>query len=234
MMNSKYMRKYIQIGAYLGKKVVNSELGAFVLGSRSEVCIMDIQKMLFSVYRALYVLKKVLDDSGHISILNTNLEFSPLVKRIAHTIQSSSLKVKGSPLCLRQRQQVSTVSYCNEKWLGGTLTNWEQISKSLEVFARLRRSLASCELANYVDAAHRVRAVRKKKTLLSARWQAKCFAPRHMVNDKRVSPGSHRKTNPRVTKMQKCFQGFAPIQKVFDQRKWNRIRVVIANNSLVV
>lgn len=114
-MNSKYMRKYIQIGAYLGKKVVNSELGAFVLGSRSEVCIMDIKKMLLSVYRALYVLKKVIDDSGHISILNTNIEFSPLVKRIAHTIQSSSLKVKGSALCLRQRQQVSTVSYCNEK-----------------------------------------------------------------------------------------------------------------------
>lgn len=69
---------------------------------------------------------------------------------------------------------------------------------------------------------------------LSARWQAKCFAPRTSLKKKRVSPGSHRKTNPRVTKMDKCFQGFAPIQKVFDQRKWNRIRAVIANNSLVV
>ncbi|BEI31797.1 ribosomal protein S2 (mitochondrion) [Bryopsis sp. KO-2023] len=154
------VRQKIKIGAHLGKKVVNSELEAFVLGSRSEVCIMDIKKILLSVYRALYVLKKVIDDSGHISILNTNLELSPLVKRIAHTIQSSSIKVKGGS----SGSPVSTVSYCNEKWLGGTLTNWEQISKSLEVFARLRRSLATCELTHYVHAALRVRAVGKKTT----------------------------------------------------------------------
>ncbi len=151
--NSKFyrpmVRQKIKIGAHLGKKVVNPELEAFVLGSRSEVCIMDIKKILLSVYRALYVLKKVLDDSGHISILNTNIELSPLVKRIAHTMQSSSIKVKGGS----SRSPESTVSYCNEKWLGGTLTNWEQISKSLEVFARLRRSLATCELTNYVHAA---------------------------------------------------------------------------------
>ena len=86
---TKYIQKSIKIGAQLGKRVVNSNIEAHHMGVRNNIAVLNIEATLLSFYRALYVIKKVIEAKGHILILNTNPELSPLVKKVSNKIQSN-------------------------------------------------------------------------------------------------------------------------------------------------
>jgi len=157
------MYKYIKIGSHLGKKFVNPDMENYHMGVRNNIAIVDIKATLLSFYRSLYVIKKVIDSRGHIFFLNTSPELSSLVQKVANTIQSDlSLQVvrpvaydssgPSDPLLarptLRNNQSAFHlaseydwplhIGYCNDKWSGGTLTNWKQIDQSVAIFAKFK------------------------------------------------------------------------------------------------
>ena len=157
------MYKYIKIGSHLGKKFVNPDMENYHMGVRNNVAIVDIKATLLSFYRSLYVIKKVIDSRGHIFFLNTSPELSSLVQKVANTIQSNlSIQVvrpvaydssgPSDPPLARPtwRNNQSSfhlaseydwplrIGYCNDKWSGGTLTNWKQIDQSVAIFAKFK------------------------------------------------------------------------------------------------
>lgn len=79
------------------------------------------EKTLFALYRALMFLRRFQQKQKRqlrILFLNTNPE-------LTHIVEQNAL------LC----QQY----YINTKWVGGTLTNWKQVSKSIQAFRAFQR-----------------------------------------------------------------------------------------------
>ena len=60
-------------------------------------------------------------------VVSTNPDFSNL---IGNFFQSTSFKS-------------CSLAYCNEKWVGGLLTNWKQVSKYIQVFGKFSKKFGS-------------------------------------------------------------------------------------------
>ena len=63
----------------------------------------------------------------NVLVVSTNPDFSNL---IGNFFQSTSFKS-------------CSLAYCNEKWVGGLLTNWKQVSKSIQVFGKFSKKFGS-------------------------------------------------------------------------------------------
>lgn len=111
--------------AFLGE----SRVHAYGLGAPSilnyhrdsDLQVIHAESTLLGLYRALAFLK-VLNKKNQRSLkvlfLNTNPELSNIVQNSARFCQQY---------------------YINTKWVGGTLTNWKQVSKSIKAFHALQR-----------------------------------------------------------------------------------------------
>lgn len=95
----------------------------FVLGFRKNRNIIDIKKTQKYILQALFLLALNFKSEGHLLVINTNNTFSKIFK---HFIKNEKKILKKKIL----------FSHSNDKWLGGGLTNWKQISKSIKIFSK--------------------------------------------------------------------------------------------------
>lgn len=111
-------------GIHLGHKSYNlsrsrsshPSMSKYLGGSRNSIQILDNEISMIFLIRALYIISLVSLMKGGILIINTHPDFLKLVKnRVSFLPWASS---------------------ANSKWVGGTLTNWTQISKSIMSFAK--------------------------------------------------------------------------------------------------
>mgnify|MGYP001077243512 FL=1 len=89
--------------------------------------------------------QKQIKSKGHILIVNTNPEFSRLCKNLnvltGHNIKNNlGLDIKSS-----------CISYVHYKWVGGTLTNWKQVSKSILTYAKFAERCEKFLYRNHID-----------------------------------------------------------------------------------
>lgn len=111
---------------YLGDKIgkntgildIHPSMMTNIVGFRKKVPIFNSKKTVQGLLCAFLCLIQVLERNGHIVIVNTNPDLSSLVCSFA--LQTKKFK--------------NNFSYCNTKWVGGTLTNWAQISCSIQTF----------------------------------------------------------------------------------------------------
>jgi small subunit ribosomal protein S2 len=101
----------------IAKKACHPSMAFFFLGYRKKLFITDLDFTLQHFSKALSLLAYIASSGGHIFIVNTNSENENIVQTFFN-------KINGK----------YTVSYCNSKWIGGTLTNWKQISTSVKAF----------------------------------------------------------------------------------------------------
>jgi small subunit ribosomal protein S2 len=69
--------------------------------------------------RAFYMVAQVLQGGGHVLVVNTNPGFSALCRH-------------------QLGERPPGLSYIHATWVGGLLTNWRQMSRSVSTFARFR------------------------------------------------------------------------------------------------
>lgn len=74
--------------------------------------------------------QKEIQRKGNILIVNTNPEFSQLCKNL------SVLTLHNKNKNYLPNINSSSLSYVHYKWVGGTLTNWKQVSKSVLTYAK--------------------------------------------------------------------------------------------------
>jgi small subunit ribosomal protein S2 len=98
--------------AFLGEKICHPSMSFSVVGGRPDFQMINPEISFISLYQVLEFLRDFVSNTrGNILFLNTNPEFDTLN-------------------CLTALQ--CNQRYVNNKWVGGTLTNWKQVSKAIE------------------------------------------------------------------------------------------------------
>jgi small subunit ribosomal protein S2 len=105
------LEKLIQGGAHFGHQVRrwNPKMEEYLYGSQKNVHLFDLTKTKTCLEGALSEIKKISKEGKNILIVGTKKQIKEKVKDVANECG---------------------VFYVNERWLGGTLTNFEQIKKS--------------------------------------------------------------------------------------------------------
>ncbi len=110
------IRQLLEAGVHFGhqKSRWNPKMERFIFGTRNNIHIMDLSQTVPMLYQALQLVSDVVADGGRVLFVGTKRQAAPIVAAAA---------------------QQSAQYYVNSRWLGGMLTNWQTISKSI---ARLR------------------------------------------------------------------------------------------------
>ncbi|MBK9293803.1 MAG: 30S ribosomal protein S2 [Oligoflexia bacterium] len=111
------MKEMLEAGVHFGHQVArwNPRMKPYVFGARSGIYIIDLQKTVAMAQKASEFAKKVAAEGGRMIFVGTK-------KQARETIQEAAKK------CGQY--------YMTERWLGGTLTNFETIKQGID---RLRK-----------------------------------------------------------------------------------------------
>jgi small subunit ribosomal protein S2 len=121
------------------KKYWHPLMSEYLLGIRNKTAIFNNTIIKKSLLRAFYVFALILKENGNILVINTNSEYFHLYKNLSMlTLQNGSTYRNSQNYIMQKYQYLNTsnISYCCWKWVGGTLTNWKQVSKSVLTFAK--------------------------------------------------------------------------------------------------
>ncbi len=110
------IRQLLEAGVHFGhqKHRWNPKMERFIFGTRNNIHIMDLSQTVPMLYQALQLVSDVVADGGRVLFVGTKRQAAPIVAAAA---------------------EQSAQYFVNSRWLGGMLTNWQTISKSI---ARLR------------------------------------------------------------------------------------------------
>jgi len=119
-----------QAGLHFGHKSskIHPKMKPYLYGVRNGVHIIDLEKTAEKLKEALSFMKEAVADGKIILIVGTKIQAKALVKQTAEEC--------GLP-------------YITERWLGGTLTNFETIKKRIDYFKDLERKKKEGGLENY-------------------------------------------------------------------------------------
>jgi len=111
------MRQLLEAGVHFGHQTHrwNPKMGPYIFGSRNKIHIIDLAQSVPLLHQALVAVSDTIAKGGRLLFVGT--------KR-----QASDAIAEGAKQCAQY--------YINHRWLGGTLTNWQTISKSIK---RLRQ-----------------------------------------------------------------------------------------------
>jgi len=106
------MRQLLEAGVHFGHQTQrwNPRMGPYIYGSRNGIHIMDLTQSLPMLEEALKLIRDTVAKGGSILFVGTK-------RQAAQPIADAAEK------CAQY--------YMNHRWLGGTLTNWQTVSKSI-------------------------------------------------------------------------------------------------------
>jgi small subunit ribosomal protein S2 len=110
------MRQLLEAGAHFGHQTHrwNPKMDRFIFGEKSNIHILDLSQTVPLLHTALVKVREVAAAGGRVLFVGTKRQASEQIKASA---------------------QRCAQYFINQRWLGGTLTNWQTVSKSI---ARLR------------------------------------------------------------------------------------------------
>lgn len=107
---------------------LHPKMKSYVSGIKNNVYLIDLQKSAGEFARALNFISKLISEAKEILFVGTKVQLRELVRNTAQECQ---------------------MPYVAERWLGGTFTNFETISKRVAYFKDLESKKASGELEKY-------------------------------------------------------------------------------------
>jgi small subunit ribosomal protein S2 len=107
------MRQLLEAGVHFGhqKHRWNPKMERYIFGVRNDIHILDLSQTVPMLSQALQLISDTVADGGRVLFVGTKRQAAPVVAEAA-----------------RQSAQY----YVNSRWLGGTLTNWQTISQSIQ------------------------------------------------------------------------------------------------------
>ena len=107
------MRQLLEAGVHFGhqKHRWNPKMTPFIYGSRNNIHILDLAQTVPLLYRALEAVSDTVAGGGRVLFVGTK-------RQAAEPITAAAKR--------------SAQYYVNARWLGGMLTNWKTISKSIQ------------------------------------------------------------------------------------------------------
>ncbi len=129
-MTKELLKELLDAGIHFGHRVSrwNPKMKPYIFGRRNMVHIIDIKETLKGLLRAKQFLKKTVADGGDVLFVGTK-------RQAKHSVSHHA--------------QRCNMHYVSERWLGGTLTNFQTIRSRLARLEELERLEETGEIANY-------------------------------------------------------------------------------------
>ena len=142
------IQQLLEAGVHFGHNIRrwNPKMEQYIFGVRNRIHIIDLRVTLPLINAALTKLHDVVSKSGKILIVGTK-------KQCSLTIKEISLETKQY--------------FVNKRWLGGTLTNWKTISKSIKKLDELEILLGENNSKNSLSKKELLNLSREKDKLIS-------------------------------------------------------------------
>jgi len=120
----------VQAGVHFGheKRKWDPKMSSYILGERAGVYIIDLRKTLHGLLRACDFLTEVGRSGGGVLFVGTKKQAQRAVKDAAEKCQ---------------------MYYVRQRWLGGTLTNFATVKKSIDRLNEMERQMESGEVERY-------------------------------------------------------------------------------------
>ncbi|MEE4346530.1 MAG: 30S ribosomal protein S2 [Paracoccaceae bacterium] len=117
------LRQLLEAGVHFGHQTQrwNPRMGPFIYGARNGIHIMDLTQTVPMLDQALKVIRDTVAKNGRILFVGT--------KR-----QAAAPVAEAAEKCAQ--------FYMNHRWLGGTLTNWQTVSQSINRLKAIDEQLA--------------------------------------------------------------------------------------------
>ncbi len=124
------VQELIDAGVHLGHKKSkwNPKMENFILKQKGGLHIIDVEKTIEGLERALKFIQETIENGHEIIFVSTKPPFKKLVQETAERL--------GQP-------------YVSERWLGGSLTNFKNIFKRVELFRQYQEKKEKDELGKY-------------------------------------------------------------------------------------
>jgi len=107
---------------------VHPQMKPYIFGAKNTIHLIDLEKSAEKLREALDFIKKIISEKKTLLLIGTKIQIKDLVKQTAQECQ---------------------LPYVNERWLGGTITNFETIKKRITYFKDLENKKKMGELAKY-------------------------------------------------------------------------------------
>ena len=138
------MRQLLEAGVHFGHHTRrwNPKMKPFIFGDRNNIHILNLQQTVPMLYQALEAISQVASNGGRVLFVGTKPSASEVVAEAAKSCGQY---------------------YVNHRWLGGMLTNWSTVSKSIRRLREMDERLSGEE----------VNSLTKKETLTLTRERDK-------------------------------------------------------------
>lgn len=134
------MKQLLVAGIHFGHQTRrwNPKMGRYIFGERHGIYIIDLQKTLRQLQKAYIAVRDSAADGGSVLFVGTKKQAQEPVK---------------------QHAERSGMFYVNNRWLGGTLTNWQTIQNSIKTLV----SLEEAEESGKIDQFTKKEAIQMRK-----------------------------------------------------------------------
>ncbi|MGB6839314.1 MAG: 30S ribosomal protein S2 [Microgenomates group bacterium] len=124
------LKELIEAGAHFGHQTKrwNPKMEEYLYGAQEGVHVFDLTKTKEKLEEALEILKTATKEGKKILLVCTKKQAKDKAKEVA---------------------EATGVFYVTERWLGGTLTNFEQINKSLKKLKEMKEKMAAGEYGHF-------------------------------------------------------------------------------------
>ena len=124
------LKALLEAGCHFGHQARrwNPKMKPYLYDVRQGVHIFDLVKTKEGLEAACEFVKKAAAEGKQIVFLGTKRQARAVIEEVAKKI--------GAP-------------YVNERWIGGTITNWEQIKKNLDKLAEMKKAKEKGEYKKY-------------------------------------------------------------------------------------
>tara|TARA_B100000963_G_C22481380_1_gene604867 strand:+ start:37 stop:915 length:879 start_codon:yes stop_codon:yes gene_type:complete len=123
------MRQLLEAGVHFGHHTRrwNPKMEPYIFGKRNNIHIINLEKTVPMLYEALDAVQSIAKNGGKFLFVGTKRSASDLIAQAANNCGQY---------------------YVNHRWLGGMLTNWETVSKSIKKLKDLEERISSGEINN--------------------------------------------------------------------------------------
>lgn len=121
------IKQLLQAGVHFGHKTMrrNPKMAKYVHSNRNGLSVIDLNKTAKKLHESLIVAHQIAKNNGRILFVGTKRQASPIVAEMANKCGQY---------------------YVNFRWLGGMLTNWKTVSKSIKTLRNIEEQLNNPEL----------------------------------------------------------------------------------------
>ncbi|MES2215192.1 MAG: 30S ribosomal protein S2 [Pseudomonadota bacterium] len=139
----------LDAGIHFGHKAArwNPKMAPYIYGVRDDVHIIDLQHTSVLMQVAMKKIYEVVKNNGRVLFVGTKIQATDIISEYAAKCGQF---------------------YVNHRWLGGTLTNWGTVSKSIKTLEELEKILADEETAASHTKKEILETSRKRDKLLRA------------------------------------------------------------------